>query len=96
MWGSARAGAGSGGGYPSASSRELNTMFPSNSHLGRAEPRDTSHGWHTAVQILQTPARQVSRAKESAVRGKIASVVGFFTFNLIFVSVLHLSAALDL
>lgn len=77
MWGSAQARAGSGDGYPSASSQELNTMFPSNSHLGRAEPRITSRDWHTAVQTLQTPARHVSTAKESVIRGNIAAVVGF-------------------
>lgn len=52
-------------------------MFPSNSHLGRAEPRITSRDRHTAVQTLQTPARHVSTAKESVIRGNIAAVVGF-------------------
>lgn len=76
--------------------RNSTPKFPSNSHIGRAEPRVTPHHRHTAVQTLQTPARHVSTATESVITDKIAAVVGFFTFNLIFMSVLHLSAALDL
>jgi len=48
------------------------------------------------VHTLQTSARHASTGKESARRGKIASVMGFFIFNLIFMSILHLSVALHL
>lgn len=95
MQGSRQAGAVSGGRYCSTSSRELNMMFPRNSHLGRAGPCDSSHSCPLDCANPADPSSACFYCHGDSNKGQNWSVLGFFLFNLIFMSILHLSVPLN-